>query len=56
MVTNPSDIDRFERGVTGALREGWRFLLIEGIILAGLGAAAIIVPPSCSSSASASEA
>jgi uncharacterized membrane protein HdeD (DUF308 family) len=45
MVTNPSDIDRFARGVTGALREGWRFLLIEGIILAALGAAAIIVPP-----------
>src|SRR5258708_22302071 len=45
MVTNPSYIDRFERGVTGALREGWRFLLIEGIILAALGAAAIIVPP-----------
>jgi len=45
MVTNPSDIDRFERGVTGALANGWRFLLIEGIILAALGAAAIIVPP-----------
>src|SRR5258708_30368361 len=45
MVTNPSDIDRFERGVTGALADGWRFLLIEGIILAALGAAAIIVPP-----------
>jgi uncharacterized membrane protein HdeD (DUF308 family) len=45
MVTNPSDIDRFERRVTGALRGGWRFLLIAGIILAVLGAAAIIVPP-----------
>jgi uncharacterized membrane protein HdeD (DUF308 family) len=45
MVTNPSDIDRFARSVTGALADGWRFLLIEGIILALLGAAAIIVPP-----------
>jgi uncharacterized membrane protein HdeD (DUF308 family) len=45
MVTNPSDIGRFERRVTGALRDGWRFLLIEGIILAALGAAAVIVPP-----------
>jgi uncharacterized membrane protein HdeD (DUF308 family) len=45
MVTNPSDIDRFARGVTGALADGWRFLLIEGIILVALGAAAIIVPP-----------
>jgi uncharacterized membrane protein HdeD (DUF308 family) len=45
MVTNPSDIDRFERRAISALREGWRFLLIEGIILLVLGAAAIIVPP-----------
>jgi uncharacterized membrane protein HdeD (DUF308 family) len=45
MVTNPSDIDRFERGAMDALRDGWRFLLVEGIILLVLGAAAIIVPP-----------
>jgi uncharacterized membrane protein HdeD (DUF308 family) len=45
MVTNPSDISRLEHGVAGALRGGWRFLLIEGIILVVLGAAAIIVPP-----------
>jgi uncharacterized membrane protein HdeD (DUF308 family) len=44
MVTSPSDIDRFERRAMGALRAGWRFLLIEGIILLVLGAAAIIVP------------
>jgi uncharacterized membrane protein HdeD (DUF308 family) len=44
MVTNPSDID-FERRAMGALRAGWRFLLIEGIVLLVLGAAAIIVPP-----------
>jgi uncharacterized membrane protein HdeD (DUF308 family) len=45
MVTNPSDIGSLERRAMGALREGWRFLLIEGIILLVLGAAAIIVPP-----------
>ncbi len=45
MVTNPSDVDRFERRAMGALRDGWRFLLIEGIILLVLGAVAIIVPP-----------
>jgi uncharacterized membrane protein HdeD (DUF308 family) len=45
MVTNPSDIDGFERRAMGALRAGSRFLLIEGIILLVLGAAAIIVPP-----------
>jgi uncharacterized membrane protein HdeD (DUF308 family) len=45
MVTNPSDIDHLERGVVGALGDGWRFLLIEGIILVVLGAAAIVVPP-----------
>jgi uncharacterized membrane protein HdeD (DUF308 family) len=45
MVTSPSDINRLERRAIGALRNGWRFLLIEGIILVALGAAAIIVPP-----------
>ncbi len=45
MVTNPSDINRLARRVTGALGDSWRFLLIEGIILVALGAAAIIVPP-----------
>ena len=45
MVTNPSDISHVERRVTSALADGWRFLLIEGIILVVLGAAAIVVPP-----------
>jgi uncharacterized membrane protein HdeD (DUF308 family) len=45
MVTNPSDISHFERRVASALADSWRFLLIEGIILLVLGAAAIIVPP-----------
>jgi len=44
-VTDSSDIDRLERRAMAALRSGWRFLLIEGIILLVLGAAAIIVPP-----------
>src|SRR5260370_17190972 len=45
MVTNPSDIDRFERGVTGALADGWRFLLIEPLILTPLRPPPIILPP-----------
>jgi uncharacterized membrane protein HdeD (DUF308 family) len=45
MVTNPSDIDRLQSRAMGALRDGWSFLLIEGIILVVLGAAAIVVPP-----------
>jgi uncharacterized membrane protein HdeD (DUF308 family) len=45
MVTNPSDIGHFERRAMSALAGGWRFLLIEGIILVMLGAAAVIVPP-----------
>ena len=44
-MTDSSDIDRLERRAMAALRSGWRFLLIEGIILLVLGAAAIIVPP-----------
>ena len=45
MVTNPSDISHVERRAMSALADSWRFLLIEGIILVVLGAAAIIVPP-----------
>ena len=40
-----SDIDHLERRVASALRDGWRYMLIEGVILAVLGAAAIILPP-----------
>ena len=40
-----SDIDQLERRVASALRYGWRYMLIEGVILAVLGAAAIIIPP-----------
>jgi len=45
MSIHPSDIDRLERGVASALHDSWRFLLIEGVVLALLGAAAIIIPP-----------
>jgi uncharacterized membrane protein HdeD (DUF308 family) len=44
-MVNPSDISHFEHRVAGALADSWRFLLIEGIILVVLGAAAIVVPP-----------
>jgi uncharacterized membrane protein HdeD (DUF308 family) len=45
MSIQRTDIDRLERRMASALREGWRLLLIEGIVLAVLGAAAIIIPP-----------
>jgi uncharacterized membrane protein HdeD (DUF308 family) len=44
MSMNPSDTERLERQFASALHENWHLLLIEGIILALLGAAAIIVP------------
>jgi len=45
MSIHPTDIDPVGRGVARALRDSWRFLLIEGIILLVLGAAAVIIPP-----------
>jgi uncharacterized membrane protein HdeD (DUF308 family) len=42
---HPSDINHLERRVTSALGDSWRFLLIEGIVLVLLGAAAIVIPP-----------
>ena len=45
MSIHPSDTDRLERSVASALHDNWHFLLIEGVILAVLGAAAIIIPP-----------
>src|SRR6266849_10743928 len=45
MSIHPSDIDRLERGVATALHDSWRLLLIEGVVLAVLGAAAVIIPP-----------
>jgi len=45
MSIHSSDIDRLQQRVTSALHDSWRFLLIEGIILVVLGAAAVILPP-----------
>ena len=39
-----SDIERLQRRFASALHEHWHLLLIEGIVLAVLGAAAIVVP------------
>jgi uncharacterized membrane protein HdeD (DUF308 family) len=44
MSINPSDAERLERQFANALHENWHLLLIEGIVLALLGAAAIILP------------
>ena len=44
MSIYPPDSDRLERRFATALHENWHLLLIEGIILAVLGAAAIIIP------------
>jgi len=41
---SPQDAERLERQVVSALRENWHLLLIEGIVLALLGAAAILIP------------
>jgi uncharacterized membrane protein HdeD (DUF308 family) len=45
MPTHLSDIDPTARRMAGALRDSWRFLLIEGVILVVLGVAAIFIPP-----------
>jgi uncharacterized membrane protein HdeD (DUF308 family) len=39
-----SEIDRLQRAVARTLHEHWMLLLVEGIVLLVLGAAAIIVP------------
>jgi uncharacterized membrane protein HdeD (DUF308 family) len=44
MSINPSDAERLERQFATALHENWHLLLIEGIILVLLGAAAILIP------------
>ena len=43
--THPSDLSNLQRQMAQALHEHWRLLLIEGIVLLVLGAAAIAVPP-----------
>ena len=44
MSISPQDAERLERQVVSALHDNWHLLLIEGIILALLGAAAILIP------------
>jgi uncharacterized membrane protein HdeD (DUF308 family) len=45
MSTIRPNIDRFERAFAASVREHWRLLLVEGVILVILGVAAVIVPP-----------
>ena len=45
MSIDPTGADPFPRFAAATLREHWRMLLVEGIILLVLGAIAIIVPP-----------
>ncbi len=43
--TNKSDLERTQGAVATKLHAHWRLFLIEGIILIGLGVAAIVLPP-----------
>lgn len=45
MAMNQPDVDRLQRAVATSLHEHWVLVLIEGIVLLVLGAAAIAVPP-----------
>src|ERR1700739_4948328 len=44
-MTLPHDTTNLQARMTAAVREHWKAFLIEGILLAILGLAAIIVPP-----------
>src|ERR1700730_14655091 len=44
-MTLPQDITRLQSEVSAAVRDHWKAFLIEGILLAVLGLAAMIVPP-----------
>jgi uncharacterized membrane protein HdeD (DUF308 family) len=44
-MTIPQDITRLQSETSAAVREHWKAILIEGILLAILGLAAMIVPP-----------
>jgi uncharacterized membrane protein HdeD (DUF308 family) len=44
-MTIPHDISNLQSSVNAAVREHWKAFLIEGILLAILGFAAIVVPP-----------
>ncbi|MCA6113711.1 HdeD family acid-resistance protein [Bradyrhizobium sp. WSM 1738] len=42
---NPPDIGKLEAAVNAAVKEHWKAFLFEGVVLALLGLAAMIVPP-----------
>jgi uncharacterized membrane protein HdeD (DUF308 family) len=42
--TNHSDIDRIQVALSKSLHAHWRLFLVEGIILLGLGLAAVVLP------------
>jgi uncharacterized membrane protein HdeD (DUF308 family) len=44
-MTIPQDITRLQSETSAAVREHWKAILIEGILLVILGLAAMIVPP-----------
>jgi uncharacterized membrane protein HdeD (DUF308 family) len=45
MADDQSDVRHTEAALTNALRDHWKFFLIEGIVLLILGAIAVCVPP-----------
>ena len=44
MATNPSAVDRIQGALSRGLQAHWLLFLIEGIVLLGLGVAAIVLP------------
>src|SRR5258708_21747808 len=44
-MTLPQDITKLQSEMSAAVREHWKAFLFEGVLLAVLGLAAIIVPP-----------
>src|SRR3978361_1469250 len=42
---NPEDVNNLQSAMSAAVREHWKAFLFEGILLAVLGLAAMIVPP-----------
>jgi uncharacterized membrane protein HdeD (DUF308 family) len=44
-MTLPSDVEKLQSDMRGAVRAHWKAFLIEGILLTVLGLAAIILPP-----------
>src|SRR5437016_10296134 len=44
-MTLPQDVTRMQSEMRAAVREHWQAFLIEGVLLAVLGLAAMIVPP-----------